>query len=173
MPAGDDSVLWIGNHISWWDAFLIYEVNERQIHKQFYAMMLESRLKEYRWFRHLGAYSVQPGRKDILDSMAYTRSLLSGKNNLVLFFPEGKLHSAHTAQVHFQVGLSRLLAPGAPPFQIVFSVLLFDYFDRPRPRATLYTRLYKPDPDSLASAPEEAYNLFYAECRTRQSLETR
>ncbi|MCA1745521.1 MAG: hypothetical protein LC643_07450 [Bacteroidales bacterium] len=60
-PVHGQSVLVIGNHVSWWDGFWVYYLNKRFLKKKLHVMMLESQLKHRRFLTRIGAFSIEPG----------------------------------------------------------------------------------------------------------------
>jgi hypothetical protein len=45
------------------------------------------------WLRHLGSFSVDPGKLSVNESLAYAAEILNEPGNLLLFFPQGNLES--------------------------------------------------------------------------------
>ena len=42
MPVDQENpVIILANHISWWDGFIMYEINKQYIHKKIHVLMLE------------------------------------------------------------------------------------------------------------------------------------
>ena len=89
------AVLLIANHISWWDGFWMEYLNQKITHRRFHFMMLEDQLKKHWYFRYTGGYSVKRKSKEIVKSIEYTNELLSNPKNIILMFPQGKIHSSH------------------------------------------------------------------------------
>lgn len=157
------SVLLLGNHVSWWDGFWAIELNRRLLDKHFYVMMLERELRKRTFMRELGAYSVAPGSRDVLQSLDYTIDLLTEPQNLVLLFPQGKIHSLHQDTITFQPGVKRILKKAPPITQVLLYAAFIDYGEHPRPTLSIYL--------TEASRDEVEYDAFYARCLAQQREE--
>jgi len=107
---GHKSLLITPNHFSWWDGFFIHLINRKKIKKPFYIMMLQSQLKRYWYFRHVGAFSIDPGnRKGVMESLNYCRSLLKKKDASVILFPQGEIEPYEKTDLSFFSGALRFL----------------------------------------------------------------
>jgi 1-acyl-sn-glycerol-3-phosphate acyltransferase len=157
-------VILISNHISWWDGFWAMYLNMKIFHRLFFFMMLEEQLDKNSFFKLTGGYPVRKGTKNIIDSLNYTRELLSVKGNLVMIFPQGELSSMYREKFVFERGIERILAGITDEIHIVFMAALPDYFSKARPSLYLYYKEYAGIGVS-AEVLEEAYNAFYLECR--------
>ncbi|WP_078391296.1 lysophospholipid acyltransferase family protein [Shouchella patagoniensis] len=83
-------LLLLANHSSWRDGMIALFLSKRFIKHDEYVMMNETGLKQFPFFSHVGAYSVQPQKpKDVLTSLTYTVSLLQ-QGKAVWLFPQGK-----------------------------------------------------------------------------------
>ena len=156
------AVLVIANHISWWDGFWIMMLNIRIIKKKFHFMMLEEQLKKHWYFQYTGGYSVRKKSRSVMESIEYTRMLLNTKENMVLLFPQGKIHSLYDSQVVFEQGIERILSGVPSDTQVLLVANLVDYLADVRPNLFVYIQ-----PCTVAdfsnSPIETAYNRFYQE----------
>ena len=100
---------YIMNHSSWWDGLLIYHWLRRRSHHQHYLMMDEQQMSRYRFFRRIGAFSVdKTSRRGILESLQYAVNLLkSGK--AVWLFPQGDICHLDQRPLDFQSGAAYIL----------------------------------------------------------------
>lgn len=158
----DKSILMISNHFSWWDGFWLFVLNEKLLKKRFHFMMLENELKKRWLFRFSGGFSVAPGTKSNIESVQYSRELLSNKNNLVLIFPQGKFHSMYQDEFHFMRGVEKILQNKKNPTQLVFAVSLIEYFENQKPELYLYLKNFEVENYTTAFI-ERAYEQFYRE----------
>lgn len=154
------SVLLIANHISWWDGFWVEYLNQRVFKRVFHFMMLEEQLKKHWYFRFTGGYSVKIKSRDVLKSLAYTIQLLSHRSNMVLMFPQGKIHSGHTAIVHFEKGIQAVVDGCPDTTQVVFLANFTDYFSDPKPNLCMYAQQCSAS-ELKHKSIEEAYNRHY------------
>ncbi len=97
------------NHMSWWDGFIIDYLNRKFLCKKFHVMMLEEQLKKYWFFKHLGAYSIEPKSKTSIDeTFLYTGELLHHQENIVVLFPQGELFPFMRRPVDIKKGITHL-----------------------------------------------------------------
>jgi len=156
----------IANHFSWWDGFFVVHINYRMFHKKFHVMMLEEQLKKHRILSKAGAFSVTRKKRSVLESIDYCISLLDDPENLLLFYPQGEIQSSYHFPVKFEKGLLNILKGTNKEFQLVFLVVLTDYFSNKRPVINLNLTEFS-GPFSLSEI-EKAYNSFMKECIDNQ-----
>lgn len=160
-------VLLISNHISWWDGFWAMYINQNVLHRKFHFMMLEEQLRKYWFFNFTGGFSVNKNTKSIVETLNYTSTLLTDKENMVLIFPQGEIQSLHNQNIQFEKGVERILKNKENAVQVVFSVNLIDYFSNPKPGIYFHIREYTEEGFDLQSI-QENYNKFYAESVHKQ-----
>jgi hypothetical protein len=136
------SLLFLGNHISWWDGFWPIYLNEQHFHKEFYVMMLEEELKKRPFMAQGGAFSIQPSSRTSLGSLNYAAGLLAHPQNLVVMYPQGAIQSVYDVNWQFAPGVSRVIAPVQDQCQVMVSAVFSDYLNRPKPFLRFYTRLW-------------------------------
>lgn len=165
IPEGRATLL-ISNHYSWWDAFLLYWVNERFFHKNFFIMTLESSFEKWPFLKYLGAFSVKRGSRDIINSLRYGNALLQDDKNLILVFPQGKMQSNFTEHLLMEKGLHSMLGSNAGDINIVFAALFTEtfIFNKPSPYIYLKNYSYKNENDL-----ERSFQEFYRDSKTRQA----
>ncbi len=162
-PAG--SILLIGNHFSWWDGFIAEYLNVRMFRKKFHIMMLEEELRPRMFLNRAGAFSIDKGKRDILESLRYAAGLLNDPANMVVMYPQGRISSIHQKESVFEKGIAHILHQLSPEkLHLVFYAALVDYLSHPRP--TLYLYLghapEAPGPDAATLAAQ--YNAFMDQC---------
>lgn len=160
QTTNNSPILLIANHISWWDGFWVLYLCRHILHKKFHFMMLENELQKRKLFSFAGGFSISPGSRQTIESLEYASGLLTNKNNLVLMFPQGKLHSIYHDQFNFQKGVERIIKH-APEAKIVFLASLFDFFDHPKPDLYFYLESY--NGNSNSTSIELAYREFFRE----------
>ncbi|MBL7992923.1 MAG: lysophospholipid acyltransferase family protein [Candidatus Kapabacteria bacterium] len=107
--SSDTPVLLLPNHSTWWDGFFPYVLNDIVLKREFFIMMLEHRLREFWFFRFVGAFSInQQSPKGIAQSLDYTASLLQG-NRLVVLFPQGELAAWGKRPLGYNRGVERVI----------------------------------------------------------------
>lgn len=164
----DASVLMIGNHFSWWDGFIQWQVNRRFFNKRFYVMMLESQLSKNPILKYGGAFSIQKNSRAMLDSLRYAHDLLQDKQNLVLMFPQGALESQHEHHPRFEKGLEVVLRNLDDSVQVIFNLNLTDFFAEKKPSLYVYMETYVGLRTHVEM--EAAYRAFVKRCLERQKI---
>lgn len=154
------SVVMIANHFSWWDGFWCSYLMRKTLGKQFYVMMLKHQLKKHAFLRKLGAFSIEPGSKSILESLDFAQQLLQSPQNGVLIFPQGRFQPlASGNQFQFQKGIERLLNKMGDKVQLVFVHNQLEF--GPHPKPTIFHTIKVVSPNFLdISALANAYKQF-------------
>jgi len=95
------------NHISWWDGFFAWKLNNILFQKPFKLLMLEKELKKVRYFQKLGAFSINPDSpKKILQTLSFIDDLLN-ENVFLVYYPQGKI-AATSAEIVLTRGLTKV-----------------------------------------------------------------
>ncbi len=160
-------LLFIANHVSWWDGFWVLYLNMNLFKRKFHFMMLEDQLKRYPFFIKSGGYSVKKGNRSILESIQYTAEILRDPSNAVLMFPQGKIQSAYISSFTFEKGIEKVLEKVKNDIQIIFIVNLTDYFSYPQQSLYIFYRVYSGNSFRAADLQKE-YNSFYHACISEQ-----
>jgi len=134
----DHSYLLSMNHFSFGDGFfgfyLAYQVLIKQDKmKRLYIMSLKKQMDKKWWLRHLGSFSIDPGKYSVKESLAYAAELLNKPGNLLLFFPQGNLESCHIRTMQFQDGIAEILPQVKGKCQLIWSSNIIEYFESIKP----------------------------------------
>ena len=156
----------IANHFSWWDGFFVVYLNYRIFHKKLHVMMLEEQLKKHRILSKAGAFSISKKKKSILESIDYCISILDDPENILLFYPQGEIQSSYHFPVKFEKGLLKILNGTNKKLQLIFLVVLTDYFSNKRP--VLNLNMIEFSGPCNHSDIEKAYNDFMLDCIKNQ-----
>lgn len=154
------AVLVIANHISWWDGFWIEYINQKRLKRTFYFMMLEDQLRNHWYFQYIGGFSINRKSRDVIQSIIYTNELLTNPKNVVLMFPQGKIHSAYNSNIVFERGIQHIIDNAEDETQVLFVANFTEYLSTAKPHVYSYTKTYLAK-DLKVYEVEEAYNLFY------------
>ena len=166
-PAGTNSELVIGNHVSWWDGFWVYYLNRRFSHKRLFVMMLEEQLAPRMFLSRIGGFSVNPRHRSVVESLDYAVNKLVNPGNLVVMYPQGEIASFSAGVLSFQKGFNRVVQ-WAGLKRVLFYVALIDYFSNRKPTLTFYLGHYGCE-NSSGSETENAFNAFYTEAVVQQA----
>jgi len=155
----DLPILLLSNHISWWDGFWAKYLNMKIFKYRFYFLMLEEQLKRYWYFRYTGGFSIKQNSKSIIESLDFIPELLRQSNNLVLFFPQGRIESLYNENIVFRSGLKRILLNLKNPINIVFQANFIEYLNHKKPTLYIYFSENYIEKTSLLDL-ESLYNSF-------------
>ena len=162
-------ILMMANHFSFYDGFIQILLNFKIFKRRFHFMMLEKELRKNMQLTKLGACSISKGKRTSLESLAYAVEMLQNKENLFLFFPQGKIESIYTREFTFEKGLlSYILENAKNDFQLVFNVNLINYGTRLRPDLCVYYETQHINAETKAEDVERAFNRFAKACFTKQ-----
>ncbi|MDE0014868.1 MAG: lysophospholipid acyltransferase family protein [Candidatus Poribacteria bacterium] len=127
-------LLLLPNHSTWWDGFFVYLLNKRIFHRTAYLMMLETQLSKYKFFRKIGAYSIEPeNRRGIIASLEYTVELLNREMSLVSVFPQGQLLPWHTRPLGYKRGVEWILEKYGKPVTVLPLAIRTEFLGEKRP----------------------------------------
>lgn len=98
------------NHFSWWDGFFIYYLMKKFSSRKLFIMMLEEQLKNYSFFKNLGAFSInQQNPKSIIETINYASTLINSKGYLVTY-PQGEIEPYEKRPLILKEGLIKIIA---------------------------------------------------------------
>ncbi len=132
------SVLLLQNHISWWDGFWAYRMNDLHFKRQFHVMMLEEELQTRKFLTYAGAFSIQKNSRSMVESLNFCNELLKSPQNLLLLFPQGEIESAQSSDLVFGSGVRRVIKKLDGEAQVVLSACFVDYFSERKPTLSIY-----------------------------------
>ncbi|MHA6482454.1 lysophospholipid acyltransferase family protein [Paenibacillus sp. strain BS8-2] len=104
-------VLYIMNHSSWWDGMIVcHAITQLSAPgREHYMMMDEKQMAKFRFFRKLGAFSVDKTTlRGMAESLRYAEGLLKGGHNVWLF-PQGDIRHLEARPLRLQSGAGYLL----------------------------------------------------------------
>lgn len=162
------SILLLSNHFSWWDGFLMFQLNKLFFKKKFHVMVSEDNFKKVSFLKYLGAFPVKKNSKSLIKTLEHAGQLLNDKDNLVLIFPQGKLYSNHVEEIAFEKGLMHVITSSQQSFQYLFAATFVDYFEKRKPSIRCYLKIW--DNDELPSLDfvKSAFNKHYETSRQQQ-----
>lgn len=162
-------VLLIGNHFSWWDGFIANYLNHNIFKRIFHVMMLEDQLRQRIFLSRAGAFSIDKGKRSMVETLDYAVEILQKKENLLVLYPQGRFQSIHDRPVVFEKGFFTILKKALNTgFQLVFYVALTDYFEFRKPLLSIYLKEQSFSSGLTAGDLESLYNEFYKDAVTHQ-----
>ncbi len=164
-------ILLISNHFSWFDGFIQIPLNFKVFKRCFNFMMLENELSKNMFLTKVGASSISKGKRSSLESLDYAVELLQNRENLFLFFPQGKIESIYTREFTFEKGLlSHIIENVKNDYEVVFNINLIDYGAHRRPEMSVYFETQTINENTNADDLEREYNRFANACFTKQGV---
>ena len=104
----DIPLLLAANHVSWWDGFLLIEL-QRALRPgaPFHTIMLESELRQHPFLRRIGAIGVDPqSPATVLAAIReLSRRLEERPDSVVFFFPQGRIWPSYRRPLGFRRGI--------------------------------------------------------------------
>jgi 1-acyl-sn-glycerol-3-phosphate acyltransferase len=132
------SILLIANHFSIWDGLILYWVTRKNLRKKFHVMLLEATSKKESMLKYGGAFSINKGSRNIIESLNYAAELLHDPQNLVLVFPQGKLYSNFINDIYFEKGIMKIMENARDKFQLIYAATFIENFQYKKPTANVY-----------------------------------
>jgi hypothetical protein len=125
-----EAILLLSNRFSWWDGFLMFQLNRLVFKKEFHVLVTDEDYKKQWFLKYVGAFAAEGKGKDVVETLLYAGQLLNNPNNLVLLFPQGKLYPGYVSSIAFEKGVMQVINASKKKFQIIFAANLMDYSER-------------------------------------------
>ena len=162
------SILLLANHFSYWDSLILYIVSRKLFKRKYHVMVREDTTVKLHYLKYAGAFSVNKRSRDMLQSLDYAAELLQSPQNIVLIFPQGKLYSNFVNDVHFEKGVTKVIANAEGKFQLIFAATFIQYMRHKKPTAAVYIE----NATSAGETQDElknAYQQFYDRVKAEQT----
>lgn len=147
---------------------MLFYLNKIHFKKQFRIMVLEETMQQISFFKYLGAFSVNKNSKQVVDSLNYAAGLLSDADNLVVIFPQGKLHSNFVDDVEFEKGAVKIAEMAKADFQYLFAATFTENFQHKKPTANVSLKVVQSNDLAPADLPR-AYQQHYQSAKQNQT----
>ncbi len=109
FPDSNSRTIYYLNHSSWWDGITPLLLNQYLFRQNARAMMEDKQMKQYKFFRWIGAFSVSLNEtRGSVRSLRYAVKSMQRDNASLFIYPEGKIVPFSTSQPEFQGGLNWL-----------------------------------------------------------------
>lgn len=160
-------VIYIANHSSWWDGLLIFQVVEDHLRGNHYMLVAQEGLENYRFFRKLGAFSINQTRiRDVVASLQYATQLLEA-GSCVWLFPQGQILHQDQRPYLFGTGIGYLLHQKQVP--VVPVTLHYLFGEEKKPIASLH--FGKPIQENWESMTRSSVSMYLSKLLEEQADE--
>jgi 1-acyl-sn-glycerol-3-phosphate acyltransferase len=78
----DEAILLLSNHFSWWDGFLMFQLNKVVFKKEFHVLVSDEDYRKQWFLKYLGAFAADTKGKDVVETLIYAGQLLDQPQNL-------------------------------------------------------------------------------------------
>jgi len=128
-------VLFVANHTSWYDGFLLRDVHRRlRPGSPLRSIMLHSELSRSRTLRWIGGTSLDPDRPATLRGALRELDALRDQGVVVSFFPQGRIFPATRRPLGFRSGVE-LVVRRLAPLTVLPVAIHLEMGNLPRPTA--------------------------------------
>jgi chlorobactene lauroyltransferase len=94
------------NHTSWWDGLIPLMLNEYLFKQKARAMMEDTQMHKFPFFRYIGAFSVNRNNsRKTISSLRYALQSVQRENSSLFIYPEGKIVPDYGQKLHFENGI--------------------------------------------------------------------
>lgn len=131
---GDVPLVLYANHSSWWDGLVAFQLG-RACGLDQYAMMEERQLRQYPFFRRLGAFSVvRESPREGARSIEYAARLLQNSGRALWIFPQGETLPNDARPLNFYRGAARVIERAGPAYAAPVA-MRYEFLEDYRPEA--------------------------------------
>ena len=114
LPA-NTSVILAANHVSWWDGFLLRELQRRTGSSHpLLTIMGEDQLRRFPFFRLMGTVGIQPTPSATRDALRQVARLRADGPLWLSFFPQGRIWPSWKQPLGFSAGITRFAQEVSP-----------------------------------------------------------
>ena len=130
-----EPVIFYSNHSCWWDGLLAFHLSHDVFRLDGVLMMDVQQLQKYRFFRWIGAFSVdRENREEALVSIEYAVAQLQVHHRVLWMYPQGVMLPNDVRPLVFYPGLLHI-AKRLPSVQLIPVVHHYEFLGEQRPEA--------------------------------------
>lgn len=108
-PGPNDRTIYFLNHNMWWDGLIPLFLNRRFFHQNARAIMEDKQLKQYSFFRKIGAFSINlEDSRSVVTTLRYALRSMERKRASLFIYPEGNITPVSEKRPNFKPGLAWL-----------------------------------------------------------------
>lgn len=136
-------ILIYANHSNWWDGLIGFELITQRWKKDGYVMMDIKQMSKYKFFRKLGAFSVdRDNAGEAVESINYAVDLLKETNRILLIFPQGEMLPNDIRPLKFYSGAAKIIQK-LEKINLIPMAMKFEFMMEQRPE--IFIRIGKPE----------------------------
>jgi len=103
-------MVFYGNHSCWWDGLIEFFLSKEVLRVDQYLMMDEKQMAKYKFFRWIGAFSVnRENAREAYLSVQYAASLLRQPNRVLWIYPQGVMKPNDARPLRFYAGTAHIV----------------------------------------------------------------
>ena len=128
-------IILFGNHSCWWDGLIEFHLSREVLGVDAYLMMEERQMRRYRFFRWIGAFSVdRSSAREGVRSLRYAAELFTAPGRALWIYPQGVMLPNDVRPLVFSSGVVRLLEM-LPRAQVIAIAHRYEFLKDQRPDA--------------------------------------
>jgi chlorobactene lauroyltransferase len=128
-------IIGFGNHSCWWDGLIEFFLSRALFRFDAFLMMDETQLARYRFFRSIGAFSVnRSSPREAIRSLEYAVGLFDRPNRMLWIYPQGVMRPNDARPLAFEQGVVRI-ARALPGAQLLPVTHRYEFVREQRPDA--------------------------------------
>jgi 1-acyl-sn-glycerol-3-phosphate acyltransferase len=128
-------IVGFGNHSCWWDGLIEFFLSRTTFGFDAFLMMDETQLERYRFFKWIGAFSVdRMSPRGAVRSIEYAARLFDRPNRILWIYPQGVMRPNDSRPLAFEQGVARI-ARALPGVQLLPVVHRYEFLREQRPDA--------------------------------------
>jgi len=104
-------IIFYCNHSNWWDGLIEFYLSREVFHLDSYLMMEEKQMVRYRFFRFIGAFSVNRGSsREAYESVQYASKMVGAPNTALWIYPQSDMRPNDVRPLKFYNGIRHIAA---------------------------------------------------------------
>lgn len=104
-------IVFYGNHSNWWDGLIEFFLSREVFHLDSYLMMEEQQMARYRFFRFIGAFSVnRASAREAYVSVQYASTVLTRPHRALWIYPQSDMRPNDARPLGFYSGIGHIAA---------------------------------------------------------------
>lgn len=121
------------NHSNWWDGLIAFYLSYNRWKKDAYVIMEEKQLEKYKFFRKIGAFSIdKSSARKSYDSIIFSIDLLKNSSRTLWMFPQGEMLPNNVRPLKFYNGIFKIINE-IQDINIIPFAIKYEFINEQRP----------------------------------------